>query len=708
MRFLSIVTLVLTVLFMVGCSEQKSEVSPQEPQPPTAAKKAKELEIHGDVRIDNYYWLNERENPEVIQYLEAENAYLDTMMAPTKDLQKELYDEIVGRLKQDDASVPFEDDGYYYYWRFAKGGEYRIWSRRKESLEGEEEILFDGNVMAEGTDFFALRGLQISSNHNIASYAVDTEGRRKYTRRFRNLENREDYPEALKDVTPNGAWANDNKTYFYTRQDPQTLRWYQIYRHEVGTDPSEDTLVYQEDDEEFSCYVYKTKSEAYLVIGCFQTLSTENWVLDANNPKGEFQVVQPREENHEYDIDHLGDHFYMKTNWDAPNFRLMKTPVAATTKDNWEEVLAHREDTFIAGYDMFKDYMVVSERRGALNHMRIHPYEGEAHYLDFGEPAYDANFGTNVDIDSGVLRYSYTSLTTPNSVYDYDMATRTKTLLKEQEVVGEFDKNDYTTERLQVPARDGTLIPVSLVYKNGFEKNGKAPLLQYGYGSYGSTIDPSFRSYRLSLLNRGFVFAIAHIRGSQVNGRAWYEEGKLLNKKNTFTDFVDVGRHLVKERYTSSDRLFAEGGSAGGLLMGAVTNMAPDLWQGVASHVPFVDVITTMLDDSIPLTTGEWDEWGNPKDKEFYDYMLSYSPYDQLEAKNYPNILVTTGLEDSQVQYWEPAKYVAKMRELKTDDNLLLLKTNMKAGHGGASGRFRQHEETAMVYAFFLSLIPNE
>ena len=708
MRFFFVYAITLTTLLSVGCSKQEAEVAMEkdQPQAPMAQKRPKELEIHGDVRVDDYYWLNQRENPEVIEYLEAENSYLDTMMAPTQELQQELYDEIVGRLKQDDASVPYEKDGYLYYWRFTKGGEYRIWSRRKGSLEGEEDILFDGNVMAEGTDFFALRGVQVSPGQNKAAYAVDTEGRRKYTRRFKNLESREDYPEVIADVTANGVWANDNRTFFYTRQDPQTLRWYQIYRHEVGTDPSEDVLVYEEKDDEFNCYIYKTKSDAYLVISCFQTLATESWILDANTPMDEFKVVEPREENHEYTVDHLGDGFYIKTNLDAPNFRLVKTTVAAPSKDNWEEVLAHREDTFIVSYELFNDFLVVSERRDALNHMRIQAWEGDAHYLDFGEPAYDASIDTNVDMDSKLLRYSYTSLTTPSSVYDYNMETKEKILLKEQEVLGGFNKNDYTTERLMVPARDGAMIPVSLVYKNGFEKNGKAPLLQYGYGSYGATIDPGFRSYRLSLLDRGFAFAIAHIRGGQIKGRAWYEDGKLLKKKNTFTDFVDVGRYLVEQGYTSSDRLFAEGGSAGGLLMGAVTNMAPDLWQGIASHVPFVDVITTMLDDSIPLTSGEWDEWGNPVDKEYYDYMLSYSPYDQLEAKDYPNILVTTGLADSQVQYWEPAKYVAKLRTLKTDDNLLLLKTNMTAGHGGASGRFRQHKETAQVYAFFLSLLP--
>ncbi len=702
MRILAAIAVLIS---LIGCAPEGTQVT-ELPDPPVAAKKPKELEAHGDVRVDDYYWLNERENPEVIEYLEAENSYLEAAMAPTEALQEELYDEIVARLKQDDSSVPYEKGGYYYYWRYPQGGEYRIWARKEGSLEADEEVLFDGNLMAESSDYFALTGVNLSSDHDKAAYAVDTVGRRKYTRRFKNLETGEDYPEAIADVTSNGTWANDGETYFYTKQDPGTLRWYQIYRHKLGTDPSEDVLVYQEDDEEFSCFVYKTKSDQMLVIGCQQTLSTEYRLLDANTPDGDFQVVQPREADHEYSVDHLGDSIYIRTNWEAPNFRLMRAPVGSTGKSAWQEVVGHREDTYFGGYELFDNFMVVNERRGGLVHMRVQPWDGEAHYLDFGEPAYDAYFGSNVSTGTNVVRYRYTSLTTPNSVFDYDMSTREKTLLKEEEVLGEFDKNNYVTERLQAPAADGTPIPVSIVYRKGFEKDGKAPLLLYGYGSYGATIDPSFRSYRLSLLDRGFAFAIAHIRGSQINGRQWYEDGKLFKKMNTFTDFVDSGRFLVEQGYTSSDRLFAQGGSAGGLLMGAVTNIAPELWKGIASHVAFVDVVTTMLDDTIPLTTSEYDEWGNPNEKDYYDYMLSYSPYDQLEAKDYPNILLTTGLADSQVQYWEPAKYAAKLRAMKTDDNLLMLKTNMEAGHGGASGRFRRHKETALTYAFFLSLVP--
>ncbi len=676
------------------------------PEPPVAEKKPKELEIHGDVRVDDYYWLRERENPEVIGYLEAENAYLEAAMADTEALQQELFDEIVARIKPDDASVPYEKNGYHYYWRYPEGGEYRIWARKKGALEAEEQSMLDGNVMAEGEEFFQLGGVRVTPASDVVAYAVDTVGRRKYTRKFRNLATGEDYTDAIADVTPNGAWANDNKTYFYTRQHPETLRWYQIYRHVLGTDPSDDVLVYEEPDEEYNCFVYNSKSERYVIIGCEQTLSSEYRVLEADDPTGEFRVLHPREADLEYNVDHLGDHFYVRTNWEAKNFRLMRAPTGSGDKSAWEEVIPHREDTLLVEYELFDDYLAVLERRDALVHVQIRPWDtAEAHYLDFGEPAYDAYFRDNVDVESGMLRYHYTSLTTPNSVFDYDMATREKTLLKEEEVLGDFDKSNYTTERLMAPAADGTPIPISLVYRSGFEKDGSGPLLLYGYGSYGATVDPGFRSYRLSLLDRGFAFAIAHIRGSQINGREWYEDGKLFKKKNTFTDFVDSARYLIDQKYTSADRLFAEGGSAGGLLMGAVTNMAPELFRGIATHVPFVDVVTTMLDDSIPLTTSEYDEWGNPNEKDYYEYMLSYSPYDRLEAKDYPNILATTGLADSQVQYWEPAKYVAKLRALKTDDNLLLLHTNMDAGHGGASGRYRRHKLTAMTYAFFLKLV---
>ncbi len=674
-------------------------------RPPMAKAVSTELEKHGHVRVDDYYWLKEREDPEVIAYLEAENEYTDAVLAHTSGFQQELFDEIVARIKEDDSSVPYREDAFFYYTRFEEGGEYPIYCRKKGSLDAPEEVLLNGNHLAEGHEFFQLRGVNVSSDHKIVAYGTDTVGRRFYTLKFRDLETGEDLPEAIPNVTPNNAWANDGTTFFYTRQHPQTLRWYRIYKHEVGTDPSQDELVYEEADEEFDSFVFKTKSKRFLLLGSAQTQSSEYRFLDAGNPSGEFQLFLPREENHEYSIDHFGDKFFIRTNWEAKNFRLMEAPIGATTKNEWSEVLPHRKDVFLSNFEIFRDHLVIAERKGGLIQMRIRPWDGsEEHYLDFGEPAYDAGFGDNPEFDTTVLRYEYSSLTTPESVYDYDMTTRDKTLLKQDEVVGDFSPDDYITERLHAPARDGVEVPISIVYRKGLETNGENPLLLYGYGSYGYSLDASFRSYRLSLLDRGFVFAIAHIRGGQELGREWYENGKLMKKMNTFTDFVDGGRFLVERGYTSPGHLYAQGGSAGGLLMGAVTNLAPELFHGVVSEVAFVDVVTTMLDSDIPLTTSEYDEWGNPNEKEAYDYMLSYSPYDNLEAKAYPHLLLTTGLHDSQVQYWEPAKYVAKMRRLKTDDNRLLLKTNMEAGHGGASGRFKRHKETALVYAFLLDL----
>jgi oligopeptidase B len=691
-------------IIAIACSPSKRPAP--DLAPPVAKIEPTELEKHGDVRVDNYYWLRERENPEVIDYLEAENAYLDTVFGHAKPLQEELFDEIVGRIKQDDASVPYKKGDYHYFWRYPEGGEYRIYSRRKGSLEADEQVMLDGNKLAEGQDFFSLRGVDVSPEHDVVAYAVDTVGRRKYTVRFRDLTTGEDLADEIAEVTGNGEWANDNRTYYYTRQDPDTLRWYQIYKHVLGTNSSADVLVYEEPDEEFNTFVTKTKSERYLIIGSAQTLSSEYRYLDADDPDGEFRVFLPREADHEYSIDHHGDRFLVRTNWQAKNFRLMEAPIGSTSKDDWSEIIGQRDDVFLGNSEVFKDHLVVSERQGGLIQMRIRPWDGgEEHYIEFGEPAYVAYFENNPEMDTTVLRYGYESLTTPDSVFDYDMASREKTLLKEQEVLGGFDKTDYKTERLMAEARDGTQVPISLVYRpDMFAGDGSNPLLLYGYGSYGNSMDASFRSDRLSLIDRGFVYAIAHIRGGQEMGRQWYEDGKLLRKMNTFTDFIDCGKHLVAAKYTGSDRMYALGGSAGGLLMGAVTNLAPELFDGVVSAVAFVDVVTTMLDDSIPLTTSEYDEWGNPNEKEYYDYMLSYSPYDQLEAKAYPHLLLTTGLHDSQVQYWEPAKYVAKLRSLKTDDNLLLLKTDMEAGHGGASGRFKRHKDTALMYAFLLDL----
>ncbi len=690
------------------CSPWRYPAAAQQPQvsPPTAKVVPHRLEAHGHVRIDDYYWLRERDNPEVIAYLEAENAYTDAVMAHTEELQETLYQEILGRIKQTDLSVPVFDNGYYYYSRTEEGKDYPVYARKQGSLEAAEEVLVDVNQLAEGHGFTSVRSPAVSPDNDLIAFAQDTVGRRFYTIRFKNLTTGELLPDELPSTTGNVAWANDNRTLFYARQDPETLRSYQIYRHVLGSDPAEDELVYQEDDVEFSCYVQKTKSDAYIIIGSSQTLSNEYRYLSADDPGGSFTLFLPRERNHEYSIDHFGDHFYIRTNDGAENFRLMRTPVDSTAKDRWEEVIPHRDDVLLEGFDVFRDYLVIMERREGLLQLRVRSWSGaEDYYLDFGEPAYAAYPSGNPEMDTRILRYRYTSLTTPNSVYDFDMTTRERTLLKREEVLGGYDPADYVSERVYATARDGARIPVSIVYRRGWEKDGSNPLLLYGYGSYGASMDASFSSIRLSLLDRGFAYAIAHVRGGMEMGRHWYEGGKLLMKKNTFTDFIDVAQFLIVERYTTPLVLFAQGGSAGGLLMGAVVNMRPELFRGVIAAVPWVDVVTTMLDASIPLTTSEYDEWGNPNDETYYRYMLSYSPYDQVAARAYPNMLVTTGLHDSQVQYFEPAKWVAKLRALKTDDNRLLLKTNMEAGHGGASGRYRRYREIAFQYAFMLDLI---
>jgi oligopeptidase B len=673
---------------------------------PVAEKKPKELTIHGHTRIDDYYWLRERENPEVIAYLEAENAYRESVMKHTEQFQKDLFDEIVGRIKQDDESVPYKENGYYYYNRFEEGKEYPIFCRKKGSMEAEEEILANVNEMAEGYDYYQVGGLSISPDNRFMSMGIDTVSRRKYTIYIKDLETGKMLEDEIPLTTGGSSWASDSKTLFYTQKDDETLRSKAIYRHAMGTNTADDVLVYEETDETFSTFVYKTKSKKYLVIGSGSTLTTEFRFLSADDPEGEFKVVHPRERGLEYNISHYGDHFYIITNLEAKNFRLMKTPVVKTGKENWEEVIAHREDVFLEGLEIFKDYLVLDERKEGLNLLRVMPWDGsEEHYIDMGEEVYSVGISVNPEFDSKLLRYRYSSLTTPNTVLDYDMEKREKTVLKQDEVLGGgFDPANYEARRIYAMADDGKKIPMSIVYQKGMKLNGANPTLLYGYGSYGDTMDPGFRSYRLSLLDRGFIFAIAHIRGSQVYGRPWYEDGKLLKKMNTFTDFNDCAEHLIKENYTSPEHLYAMGGSAGGLLMGAVINLQPELYKGVIAAVPFVDVVTTMLDEDIPLTTSEYDEWGNPNEKVYYDYMLAYSPYDQVKAKDYPNLLVTTGLHDSQVQYWEPAKWVAKLRDIKTDDNQLLMYCNMETGHGGASGRFEQYKETAMEFAFLFDL----
>ncbi|MDH3733069.1 MAG: S9 family peptidase [Gemmatimonadota bacterium] len=674
---------------------------------PTANVVPRQLETHGHIRVDNYYWLNDREDPEVISYLEAENAYTETMMAHTADLRGELFDEIKGRDKQTDLSVPVFRNGYFYYSRTEDGKDYSIRARKEGSLDAPEEILIDENVRADGKSFYRLAASSVSSGNDLLAFAEDEVGRNLFTLRFKNLETGEIFDEEIPGISGNVVWAEDNRTVFYSKRDPQTLRSYQVYRHELGTDPSADVLVFQEDDEEFSSFVRKTRSRDYVVIGSSHTLTNEYRYLDSRNPTGDFTVFLPREEGHEHSMDHFGDHFYISTNTGgASNFKLMRTPVTATGMESWEEVIGHRGDVLLQGFTPFEDHLVVNERSAGLMNIRVIPWDGSGeHYIEFDDPAYLAYTTGNPEMGTTTLRFGYTSPAVPRTIYDYDMNTRERTLLKQDEVLGEFDSGAYVVERVMAPARDGVEVPVSIVYRDGVEKDGSNPTLLYAYGSYGSSMDATFSSSRLSLLDRGFVYAIAHIRGGQEMGRQWYEDGKMFNKINTFTDFIDVAEFLIEQGYTTPERLFAKGGSAGGLLMGAVTNMRPDLFRGVIANVPFVDVVTTMLDESIPLTTFEFDEWGNPDDLESYNYMLSYSPYDQVEAKDYPNLLVTTGLHDSQVQYWEPAKWVAKLRSLKTDDNRLLLKTHMDAGHGGGSGRDRRYEETAFEFAFMLDLL---
>ncbi|NKI32135.1 S9 family peptidase [Croceivirga thetidis] len=673
---------------------------------PVAKKKPKKLEIHNDVRVDDYYWLNQRDDQEVIDYLDAENDYYHKMTAHTVDFQKSLYQEMRGRIKEDDSSVPYKLNGYYYLTRFEKGREYPIYERKRDSLQAKAELLFDCNAMAEGHEFFNLRGISISPDNKWAAFAVDTVSRRQYHIQFKNLETGEILSERIENTTGGSTWASDNKTIFYTKKDPVTLRSDKIYKHKLGALSSEDELVYHETDETFSTFVYKTKSKRFIVIGSSSTLTSEYQILSADNPDGQFKVFSPRTRGIEYSISHYGDHFYILTNKDkATNFKLMMTNVEETQMGFWVEFIEHRENVLLEDVEIFKEFYVLSERQNGLNRLKIVRWDtSEYYYLPVDSETYVMGPTTNLDFDTSKLRYFYNAMTSPYAIIDFDMHTMEKTILKEQEVLGSFDKEDYRSERIWAEARDGEKVPVSLVYKKDTPLDGSSPLLQYAYGSYGSTMDSYFSTVRLSLLDRGFIYAIAHVRGGEYLGRSWYDNGKLLNKKNTFTDFIDVSKHLIEEKYTSSEHLYAMGGSAGGLLMGAIVNMAPELYNGVIAAVPFVDVVTTMLDDSIPLTTGEYDEWGNPNDKIYYDYIKSYSPYDNVVAKEYPNLYVSTGLHDSQVQYWEPAKWVAKLREMKTDDNQLFLDTNMDAGHGGASGRFEALKETAKEFSFVLDL----
>lgn len=679
------------------------------PNPPKAVIRPHAMTMHGHTRIDNYYWLNERENPEVIAYLEAENQYVDACLKHTEPLQEQLFKEITSRIKQDDNSVPIKIRDYYHYTRFEEGKEYPIYCRKKHSLEADEEIILDGNALAEGHAFFDIGEVSLSEDDRLLAYSVDTVSRRIYTVYVKDLTTGELVGEPIMGTSGNVVWASDNQTLFYGVKD-ETLRPCKIMRHRCGTNPKDDVTVFEETDETFVTYISKTKSRKYLIINSESTLSSECRILESDRPENSFRVFQERQPDMLYGIDHYGEHFYIQTNADgAKNYKIMRTPVGQTGKQNWEEVIAPRDQVMIEGFTIFSHFFVIEEREGGLVKIRVTTWDGATdYYIDFGEPAYTAGVGANPDFEATTVRFAYTSMTTPSSVFEWDMERCTKTLLKQQEIVGGYNPNDYVTERLMATSDDGVLVPISIVYKKGLTKNGRNPLVLYGYGSYGSSMDAYFSLARLSLLDRGFVWAIAHIRGGEEMGRQWYEDGKMLNKKNTFLDFIACAEHLINKGYTSPQKMFAMGGSAGGLLVGAVVNMRPDLWKGVIAQVPFVDVVTTMLDESIPLTTGEYDEWGNPNEKQYYDYILSYSPYDNVEAKDYPAMLITTGLHDSQVQYWEPAKWAAKLRALKTDHNPLYLKTEMDYGHGGASGRFEGYKEVALEYAFMLDVLESQ
>jgi len=676
-------------------------------RPPLAKIIPTTLEKFDDVRTDNYFWLNDRENPEVIDYLNKENQYYQEMTAHTKAFQKELFEEMKARIKEDDQSVPYLYNGYYYITRFETGNDYPIYSRKKGSLSANEEIMFNCNELAKGHKYFQLGGLSVSSDNQFVAFAVDTIGRRIYTVQIKNLITGVIFSDTIENTSGDSTWANDNKTLFYTRQDEKTLRSDKVFKHTLNTDTANDILVFHEKDDTYSVEVTKEKSKKYIVISSSSTMTTEFRTLLADNPEGEFIIFQKRVRGLEYDIAHFGEHFYVLTNKDeATNFKLMKTPELATAKENWVDIIVHRDDVLIEDIDIFRDFLVVTERFNGLNTIRIMPWSGEGeYYLPFESETYTAYTSTNVDFDTDILRYGYQSMSTPSSIIDFNMKTKEKEIMKEQQVLGgKFDKNNYSEERVWATATDGTKVPISMVYRKELIKDGTNPLLQYAYGSYGYSMDATFSSTRLSLLDRGFIFAIAHIRGGEDLGRQWYEDGKLLKKKNTFTDFIDCSKFLITEKYTSPLHLYAEGGSAGGLLMGAIVNMAPELYNGIIAQVPFVDVMTTMLDDTIPLTTGEYDEWGNPNVKKYYNYMKSYSPYDNVTAQEYPTMYISTGLHDSQVQYWEPAKWVAKLRALKTDGNTIYLDTNMDAGHGGASGRFEALKELAKEFTFLLDL----
>ena len=708
-----LVMLVTLAASLGGCSPTTPQSTmnrdSKSPTPPVAAVEPRPVISPHGTRIDPYYWLRDdlRMDPKVLGYLNAENEYADAMMAPLAPLQAKLYEEIVSRIPKDDVTVPFREHGYWYYTRFEAGREYPIHARRRDAADAPEEILLDGNVMAHGHDYFEIGLWQVSPDDRLLAFAEDTVGRRQYTVRVKDLASGEILPDRIENVEAALAWSGDSRTMLYIEKDPETLLGFRVRRHVLGTNPAGDARVWEQTDNTFYTDLAKSKSGRFIFIITESTVSSEWWYADADDPRLEFKVVLPRERDHEYSVEHLDDRFVIRTNWQAPNFRIMEAPIATSTeRTRWREIVPHRTDAFVHDFEVFRDFLAVAERSGGLRKIRIRPWTGAAEQLIAAdEAAYTALFGVNRELETNLLRYTYSSMTTPTTTYDYDMHSGSRTQLKREPVPPPFDPHNYVTEHLYAPARDGLRIPVSLVYRKGFRRDGSAPLYQYGYGSYGSSVDPTFSSSRLSLIDRGFVVALAHVRGGQELGRAWYDEGRLLYKQNTFTDFIDVTDFLMRERYAAADKVVAHGGSAGGLLMGAIANMAPQKYRVILAQVPFVDVVTTMLDESIPLTTGEYDEWGDPRRQVFYDYMLSYSPYDQVKEQAYPAMLVTTGLWDSQVQYFEPAKWVAKLRAMKTNDEPLLFHVNMEAGHSGKSGRFRRHQETALQYAFALGEI---
>ncbi|MGC6421730.1 MAG: S9 family peptidase [Flavobacteriaceae bacterium] len=705
MRTLSILSLSLSLLW--ACQPNKKMVAPENIHPPRADKIPYQHKKHNDIRIDPYYWLRERDNPEVIDYLERENHYYQQMTAHREEEKKSLFEEMKSRIKENDTSVPYFFNGYWYSTRFEEGKAYPIYTRKKDSLTAQEEILFDCNAMAKGKDYFQLKGINVSPDNTKVAFGVDLVSRRQYTIQIKDLLSQKMLDTKIINTSGGSVWDASGRYLFYTHVDPKTLRSEKIFRHDSQSPQIKDALVYEELDATFSVGVGSTKSRKYITIFSYSTLTSEQQFLEAENPLGDFQTIQKRQRGLEYSAAHFGDYFYITTNADgAANFKVMKTPTRQPSKKNWEEWIPHREDVLIEDLDLFQDYWVMTERKNGLTQMKVAQWDGEkSYYLPLEGQTYTAYTGYNPQFETDTLRFVYNSLKTPSSVFDFNMKTKEQILLKKQDVLDtDFDSTDYIEERIWAPARDGKRIPVSLIYHKDTKLSPHTPLLQYAYGSYGSTIDPNFSSTRLSLLNRGFIYAIAHVRGGEYLGRQWYEDGKLMTKKNTFTDFIDCSRYLIDLGYTSAEHLYAYGGSAGGLLIGAVINEAPDLYNGAIAAVPFVDVVTTMLDESIPLTTYEYDEWGNPNEKKYYEYMKSYSPYDQVKAQAYPHLFVTTGYHDSQVQYWEPAKWVARLREIKTDERLLFLDTNMKAGHGGASGRYASLMELAKKYSFLLQL----